>query len=144
MSNYVYRKDGEGAQSEVLELKQNCEILSMRYEKSEAEVEALAPAAAAPLQVPMSPSRRRQVPSKDSFSRFEVFRGPLGGRLCRPSRKAAVEKGADPGCAAPRGLRHCCSPSPRLVWPLPSPPLSPPPFLRSALPCRAATVDTLR
>lgn len=35
MSNYVYRKDGEGAQSEVLELKQNCEILSMRYEKSE-------------------------------------------------------------------------------------------------------------
>lgn len=30
----VHDNDGEGGQSEVLELKQNGEILSMRYEKS--------------------------------------------------------------------------------------------------------------
>ena len=56
-------------------------------------------------------------PNMDSFVRFEVFRGPLGRRLCCLGRVAA----ADPGCAAPRGLRHRCSPSPHLVWPPPSP-----------------------
>lgn len=74
-------------------------------------------------------------PNMDSFVRLEVFRGPLGRRLGRPGRQAAAEQGADPGCAAPRGLRHRCSPSPALsglLPPLPAPPLPPP--LRSAAP----------
>lgn len=83
-----------------------------------------------------------KLPNKDSCGCFGVFRGPLGRRLCRPGREAAAAKRADPGCAAPRGLRHRCSPSPRLVWP-------PPSLLLHSLPpsaplSRAATVDTLR
>lgn len=76
-------------------------------------------------------------PNMDSFVRFEMCRGPPGRRFCRPGREAAAVKGADPSCAAPRGLRHRCSPSPRLVWPPPSPRVSsPPPSLRSAQPRR--------
>lgn len=97
----------------------------------------------APLQVPMSPSRCRQVPSKDSFSRFEVFRGPLGG----PALPAGSESGGREGRGP--GLR-CSARLAPLLLPLPPPCLasslpSPPPFLRSALPrrhCRHATVTT--
>ena len=88
----------------------------------QAEVEAQAPAAAAaPLQVPRFPSRRRQVP-QHGLRPLRGIPGALRRRLCWLAREVAtVEQGADPGCAAPRGLRHRCSPSPRPVWPPPAP-----------------------
>lgn len=46
----------------------------------------------------------------------------LGRRLGGSGREPATKQGLDPDCAASRGLRHRCSPSPSLVWP-PSPPL---------------------
>lgn len=82
----------------------------------------------------------------DSLVRFELFRGSLRRRLYPPGREVAAEQRADPGCAAPRDLRHRCSPSPPpcLASSLPSPrvpsPFSPSAPLSRAATCRRATV----
>lgn len=82
----------------------------------------------------LGPRHDAKFPNMDSLVRLELFRGSLGRRLYPPGREVPTEQRADPGCAATRDLRHRCSPSPRLVWPPPSP----------ALPARALPFLPLR